>query len=163
MQIFLRLLVKIKWDLKKKSKICLKSFYFTVYLFYKYYWEFKWALNWKECELFISWYTDEFSGYFLQSYVRIMLIQQPQDWTGVDNLQVIFCSLSYIWVAQLEVFHLDTSFSCSFRGVWVLVYFFWSVFSFYRGCWRTRRQVFINEEADVAGNKAPGDITTVDL
>jgi len=43
----------------------------------------KWALNWKKCELFVSLYTDKFSGYFFQSYVSENYINPAT--TGLDR------------------------------------------------------------------------------
>jgi hypothetical protein len=58
-----------------------------------------------------------------------MLIQQPQDWTGVDNLQVIFCYLSYTWFAQLGVFHWIPP-SAAHLGVSGFFYIFFKCFQF---------------------------------
>jgi hypothetical protein len=51
-------------------------------------------------------------------------------WNHAGN----FCYISYILAAQLSVgvFHLDISLRVPF-------YIFWSLLSFYQGCWRTRR------------------------
>ena len=54
--------------------------------------------------------------------------------------QEIFCYCSSNCAAQLirVVLHLDISFNCWFKGIWVPFKFFWSLFRFYKEC-RTRR------------------------
>ena len=70
---------------------------------------------------------------------KCWIIKQYLYWP--QFLQVIFCYWSYTWAAQLIrwTFQLDIFYSCWFKGTMVPFYFFWSLFSVYQGCWRTRR------------------------
>lgn len=71
--------------------------------------------------------------------------------------------LLYSGCKTISVFHLDIL-SCWSRGIKVHFYIFWSFFSCYHGCWRTRRLwiTVLAVEINGIGDRWSGDTTMVD-